>query len=98
MGEELIKINMKAMYDMMKAFHNKRGMLRFYILMHYERSTHYLICSISKMARETGISRPSVMKYLKEMEEEGIIEKIQDGLFKVNFDSFPADMPDEEIV
>lgn len=63
---------------------NKQVDIFIYIVENTNQATNFFIGTYSKIAKDVGVSRPTIAKIMKKLQENNFIKKVQNGVWLVN--------------
>lgn len=55
-----------------------------YIVENTNQATNLFIGTLEKIAKDVGVSRPTVSRMMKKLQENGFVKKVQNGVYMVN--------------
>ena len=86
-----VTVNFFEMYELAKKFNSKQSMVAFYLMNECDKNSGLYLGTYKKIAKETGVSEPTVAKIVKSLTESQMLTKIQNGAWKVNIRFIPAE-------
>ena len=86
MSECTTTVQCQKYYDLFKQTNNRKGMVLFYIFSNFDKETKIFFGTYNQIATGTGISHPTVAKIMQSLQENGVVERINQGAWKVLVD------------
>ena len=76
-------IDCNVCYNIAKQSNDRKSMVLFYLLAHYDTKVNVFFGTYNKIAKDTGISHPTVAKIMQSLQNTGTILKINNGAWRI---------------
>ena len=86
-SKELFQMSKGSLSQFLRNFHGNDAVVFFYILNNIDRRNNMFYGTHSKICDNVHLSRPTVSKAMKRMQNIGVISPVQIGVWEVNLEN-----------